>query len=25
MLVYMNALAYVVALGVYQVGRIWWT
>ena len=24
MLVYMNALAYVVALGVYQVGRIWW-
>jgi ferrous iron transport protein B len=23
MLVYMNALAYVVALGVYQIGRIW--
>jgi ferrous iron transport protein B len=23
MLVYMNALAYVVCLGVYQVGRIW--
>ena len=24
MLVYMNALAYVVCLGVYQIGRIWW-
>ncbi len=24
MLVYMNALAYVVSFGVYQVGRIWW-
>jgi ferrous iron transport protein B len=24
MLVYMNALAYVVSLAVYQVGRIWW-
>jgi ferrous iron transport protein B len=23
MLLYMNALAYVVALGVYQIGRIW--
>jgi ferrous iron transport protein B len=25
MLLYMNALAYVVCLGVYQIGRIWWT
>ena len=25
MLVYMNALAYVVCFGVYQVGKIWWT
>ncbi len=25
MLLYMNALAYVVSLGVYQIGRIWWT
>jgi ferrous iron transport protein B len=25
MLVYMNGLAYVVSLVVYQVGRIWWT
>jgi ferrous iron transport protein B len=24
MLVYMNALAYVVCLAVYQIGRIWW-
>src|SRR4029079_8593834 len=25
MLVYMNALAYVVSLAVYQIGRIWFT
>jgi ferrous iron transport protein B len=24
MLVYMNGLAYVLCLGVYQIGRIWW-